>query len=739
MPQTAQMVKSVEKEIGASGTQVLKGVSYNTEDYNPALRQQGLMRVYDQMRNDSEVAASLDRISGPLLAASWDIEPSEDDPKGEEIADFVREVLITRSEKQSATDGTWTDFLRQAMLMLPFGFMAFEKVWGTDLKGRQVYAKFATRLPKSFYEFRFDINTGQFKEALQRVWKGSDWKEAVIPAEKLILFIHGREGDNLWGRSLLRTCYHAWAVKQGVFDVEAMRIERFGMGIPEYKVRDGADDPSAEEKAAAEKVVRELRSHERQGVYSPSSLELVIHYPTSGDSGAIELLNYCDAQIARSIGQEWVQLGDTNSGSRSLGEQKIQHAMLRLQGMGKLLEETINEQAIHDLVVRNFGARPGYPTCQVEDLDKMGGTMMAEIIAKLTPTSALRVDQPLRDLIREVMSFPPEDLATIEENIAPKMVGGEPKNLELMGGGEEQPASGEATGRGDKKQEPKAAVRMSLGAEWAPWRPLLDHERFAAFPDMARYLDLEPQRVWLRTVKPERDALIQQLVLDASTASDTALARGEFSNTDGMRNRLEGLLAEDMSRVYMRGRQSLVGEKRRQLAGLPYAASDMVFRFKAADDDEDEGDDVEPTKKQNEWVKRIAQGFVAVTIASLVSEAIRAGQSSRNAERSTERQRLDIDRALRELSEPIVMADLQGALTRTFINGRNEQAEQYRAETVLEIYSSAMDNGVCENCEAMEGETQLPGEHYFVTPNPSCFGDDRCRCITIYVFREQAA
>jgi hypothetical protein len=61
----------------------------------------------------------------PIRSADWYIEPASEDAADQEIADFITKAIF---EYPSLG---WDDVLRQALLCLPFGVMAFEKVFAS--------------------------------------------------------------------------------------------------------------------------------------------------------------------------------------------------------------------------------------------------------------------------------------------------------------------------------------------------------------------------------------------------------------------------------------------------------------------------------------------------------------------------------------------------------------------------------------------------------------------------------
>ncbi|TDB78748.1 hypothetical protein E1091_19625, partial [Micromonospora fluostatini] len=56
-----------------------------------------------------------------------------------------------------------------------------------------------------------------------------------IPVSRLVAYVLDREGGNWLGRSVLRSCYKNWLIKDRLLRVQAQTIERNGMGVPLYE------------------------------------------------------------------------------------------------------------------------------------------------------------------------------------------------------------------------------------------------------------------------------------------------------------------------------------------------------------------------------------------------------------------------------------------------------------------------------------------------------------------------
>jgi len=721
----ADLVRS-EPRIGGSGLVVFGGQLYNMADYNPALQGQQAMSRYEEMSTDAEIASGLSRIIWPLLAAKWVVEPADDTDEEVEIAKFCEKWVmgVGRNDPFAAK---WQDTLRHALLCLTYGFSAFEKTWGVDEDGKQVFANLFGVLPKSVDKFVFKTDgSGQLDYMLQRAWTPDGYKEAQIPAAKLMLFTFGREADNLWGKSILRNCYKNWFHKDKLLRVDGMRHERHGMGFTTITVDAGA---GVAVKDAAEDLIREARANERGYAVLETGQEVEIIYPTSQGTDVIGSVQYHDTQTAQVLFSEVMHMVSGNLGAKGANESKVDFVLAVLQGLATGVEEVFNSQAIVELVGRNWGARKVWPKLNCEDLSKLSGTSMAETLAQLLPagSGAITADVVLEQQLRESYQFPllPDDI--VEWRKEAERLNAKRK-IEMASQPIVQPVA-------EPGETPvvKAPLKIAASERVRTAREPFPHEVYCAYVETSAWLDQEPLRVWHRVVVPYRTQQIERIAKAARTVSDEDFSAGRFfpdPNVRLMKKSMTTALAAALSQSYMHGRAAILQERKRQLSGQPVVARTMQ---------EEDDFDLVPSKAQKEWTTRIAETFVTGLLGVFTLTAVDALKNARNADLSKADQERMVREALTSLSVPVQQADLGGAVVQSYTNGRNEQASSMWSDIETAFYSAVMDFGTCEECAELDGAEHEPNDPVYVTPNPNCRGDDRCRCVTIYVFREEAA
>ena len=195
--------------------------------------------VYEKMRrSDADVKAALLACKLPIRAADYQIVPGlKDNEPGfalaKQIADEVRENLFGGLESPTNT-GCWVTqnfetVKENALLCLDFGCAAHEDLWHID--GDKVrLRKLAPRLPYTFYRYHVDEDGESLLYLEQYGYRGNNFVNVLVPAEKLAYFVNDMEGAYFYGRSVLRAAYQHWYIKSQIYRIDAIsdRAQRPG-------------------------------------------------------------------------------------------------------------------------------------------------------------------------------------------------------------------------------------------------------------------------------------------------------------------------------------------------------------------------------------------------------------------------------------------------------------------------------------------------------------------------------
>lgn len=337
-------------KLGVSGTNIFGGII--TEEYNPELAGINGIKVYERMRkSDATVRASMSATQLPIRRASWRIEPASEDARDVEIAEFISRAIFDEMVMP------WDDFLRQALLMLPFGVMVFEKVFivkNIDGKDMVVWKKFAPRMPITITHW--ETLEGQAGIQQQAPTTGHS---ASIPIEKLLIFVNEIEGENWWGTSLLRAAYKHWDIKSKIEKIDAIAHERQGLGIPFVKMNSGYTD---EDVTAAKSVLQNLRASEEGYLIEPDDMDVEFKdMKSSTTRDPSKSIAYHNREIVLAVLAQFLDLGSSSSGSRALSQDQSEIFLQSLEAIANSFRGVVNNFAIKELVDMNYDNVEKYP------------------------------------------------------------------------------------------------------------------------------------------------------------------------------------------------------------------------------------------------------------------------------------------------------------------------------------------------------------------------------------------
>lgn len=382
-------------EIGQSGTNIFSGII--NEEYNPKLKDVTGINKYDEMRkSDGTVRAAITACQLPIRRANWFIEPASEDKKDIEIKEFVEKALFTEMSL------TWDDFLRQALLMLPFGVMVFEKVFdirnidGTD---RIIWKKFGPRMPTSITSWETEDGEKGIKQL-----PPNTGNEVSIPMEKLLVFVNEIEGENWWGTSMLRSAYKHWYIKTRLEQIDAVASERQGLGIPFVKLGQVYTEDDATQ---ATKILKNLRANEQAYLVEPP--DMTVEFKDMKASGVKDLMpsiSYHNRQIILSVLAQFLDLGSGSSGSRALSSDHSDLFLQSLEAVAKAIADVINKYAIKELVDYNFDNVDYYPELNFNGISRVNADKLSTAYQRFAQAGGIKPTKSDAQYIREMMGLP---------------------------------------------------------------------------------------------------------------------------------------------------------------------------------------------------------------------------------------------------------------------------------------------------------------------------------------------
>lgn len=394
--------KAPKREIGAVVTAGIIPWGSFIEDTErvPELQWPHSIEAYDVMRTDSQVEALLNGTFLPILNYRWQLNPNG--AKAKIVTAVARDLslpVVGKEQKNKPRRGqfrfSFKDHLRHALLATVFGHMFFEQVGAIDA-GMWRLRKLAPRMPASINEIVIEEDGG-----LRSIKQQRGVKEVEIPVTQLVAYVWNKEGGNWYGRSMLRSLYKHWLIKDRLLRIDAMKHERNGLGVPVIR---GPKGVSRRDRLAYASMAQQFKAGEAAGGYLPDDVTLELVGVSGSLPDTIGSVRYHDEAMARAFMMMLLQLGQTETGSRALGQTFESRLDLSLRSIASWLCDVFNEHVIEDYVDWNWGEDENAPLLEFEVDDTPGYT--ADEIVALIGAGALTVDSELEAYIRGEGALP---------------------------------------------------------------------------------------------------------------------------------------------------------------------------------------------------------------------------------------------------------------------------------------------------------------------------------------------
>lgn len=752
-------------QVGAPGN--LNVFGYLTgEDYNTDLDGFAMFANYNKMRlSDAQVNATLLMLKLPLKGATWIVKPGSDDAQDVAIADFVQANLID----DDALVRSWQHVLDNAMLKFDFGCSGAEIIWdvatGADAELGRVadvvqlarrgeyamlaaneitdgpaYAKvtdLAPRLPRTFYRWVMDEKTNRLKYLQQFGPKNGQYGYWNIDANRLALHVRAREGDNFYGRSVMRTSYPHWWWKQQLYRIDMIGHDRFHVGIPRASL-----GPSYQAATAPldkiEATLKGLRSHDRAYMVQPDGVIYDVYGQHSssgtGTSGLIQSVEHHNLMIARNILQSFSAQGEQRHGSFGAAKVTSDVYFDALQGEANEIGSELTHAVVRQLCDANFDMRDRkYPRVLCTDISAVDFPQLATALAALADKGILTPEDELEAWIRDLCDAPglPEAFKNMPRN-KPAPAPGQPTD-------QPPPSPGDPkTPKKDKKAPAKEPVQASKRASYeeagrtfgrepsdlerrvfdlhaVPSR--LDAEREHLITKMA-----DIRRTQLRVVarrlakqdartstKPFTDMRHAHIAMPQIAAMEQAIRETQRTVLDYGREQVR----HELKRQGVKLTRELAGKTTTPATNQQTATSALVTSAKLT-----------AKKQADAWQARIMEAGIRL--------------------RRTGLQKTELEqRIVRELDDEAdsgARRDAAAEVHEAFGVGRALEASDQREYIGLATYSAILDANTCDTCTELDGEEfEIDSADYEANmpPNANCDGGDACRCVYIYTAADE--
>lgn len=400
--------KLTTKEIGSSGTSVSGGIIIG-EEYSAKLQGRSALSKYDEMRrNDATVNAALDAVKLPILSAHFDVDAASDDQADQDVRDFVHTCLFHVID--------WDQTLNEILTYLDFGFSLFEMVFEPmDIDGTPRIALTKLGFRKQTTIERWETETGQ-----PGVVQVVDADRFSIPAVRLVRFTHRQEGDNYSGRSILRSAYKHWYIKDRLYRIDAVGHERQALGVVKIVTPTGAKD---DDKKKLRKLVQNMRANEKSYIEHPEGYTVEFMDMNAKSMKDTEpSINHHDRQITKNVLAQFLEIGAAgSSGTRSTSEDHSRLFEMAVENVAKKIVSTLQNTVVRALVDLNFNDRD-YPTLRVGKISDDNIPVLSDALSKFVTAGVLHPHKGDENTVRKMVGMPEladEDLNAMYEQAKP--------------------------------------------------------------------------------------------------------------------------------------------------------------------------------------------------------------------------------------------------------------------------------------------------------------------------------
>lgn len=378
--------------------------------------------VFDKMRRtDGQIAATLRAVSLSLGRLAWHIDPAQADPVVTKSIARQLDLPVLGEDRQQPkrTRGRFSfkDHQRLANLRLVYGHFPFEQVYSIEHdeevgRTQAILRKLAPRLPSTLAKINVDYDGG-LKSIEQHPLTALSltdrrripYKNHVIKVDRLVMYTHEREGGAWQGQSILRPIYKNWMLKDRLLRVDTAAAERNGMGVPWLTAPEGASEKDINKYA---ELAASFRSGDQAGGAGPAGSKLQLVGVSGQLPDVLARIKYHDEQITQNLFAQFLRLGVTATGSRSLGDSFIDFFMAAVDSIAEEFADTFNAHVIQDIVDLNFGESEAAPMLVAAPAKERKSLNATELIA-LAQAGLLYYDPELEAYVRERYGLPAGD------------------------------------------------------------------------------------------------------------------------------------------------------------------------------------------------------------------------------------------------------------------------------------------------------------------------------------------
>jgi hypothetical protein len=699
-------------------------------EFAPDLRWPASVWVYNRMvSSDSQIQGLMSGTVNPLVRFRWSIDPQDSDPEVYEALSKEIKLPVKGKEEEfrigrTRNRFTWAKHLPEALKFLTYGHSPFELVMEVDEEkyGDDLYhiLKIVPRPPSTISQINVqrDGELKGIKQFSSPFVGASNWQGPGIEAKNLLWYVWDKEGANWAGRSMLRSCFRNYVIKDMLMRIDAQKHERMGMGIPWFEAPEGASQELID---ALDELAEEVRAGDEAGLAVPAGAKLKLAGVEGNVPDTVASIKMHNEEMSKAFLMMFMQLGTTHTGSRALGSEMMDYFTYAQEGVAETIASQFTEGFVEQWVDWNFGEDVAAP--------------------RITYDRSAHEDVPTEDLVKMV----DKGLVTMDPELESYFR--KSRNLPLKS--QEQRTKEEADKAAEIEREEKAAEQPPPVPPPTPEPTPAKagggrrSKRVAAAPDAPSPVNL-----------PDRNLRRQPYDHEVAAATDFARIDEEWNaKRDALFDAVKELQAAQVDELHdliVAADGDLV-----QLSGITVEDTTHEAILASMQEMADEGIDQAATEAEDQGVTKAKRPKLSELEDSLTARAKAVGQiltkelagaagkkamDLTGGSLSPEEVAASVKEHLMGLTKARVKDQVSGATSNAQNSGRKLTM---RRNDPTNIYSSELlDENTCQACTGEDGtsftnmdeaEVSYPGGGF-----AECEGGERCRGTLVATYDEEA-
>ena len=364
--------------------------------------------TYARMRDDAACAAVPTFITTAITSARWRV-VSEDMETVEKLSEQMG--ISQEGAPYTSANGVSMAQILPELLTATYNGVAVSEIVHDRSMSMIGLGSVEHRPAGSLHAEPWVIEDGRLAQIRQNAITGGSGQTKVMDADACLVVSIGRKGNNYWGRSTLRSAYPAWFDKQKVMLLMVLGLERLAIPIMVASLRDEMTLPSPDQATKMDEVLKKFADGKISSIRGDSVHEIdLLESRGRGMIDPLAAMQWYDAQIFLNGALMFVQLGQSASGNRALGQTFTKMFYRSLIEIADLVAAELTAKIVQPLCLWNGWAMDARVTHEgLEQEDVLAFTEQVENVWKPIMEAEQAGDTETANVMREKVGLPMSD------------------------------------------------------------------------------------------------------------------------------------------------------------------------------------------------------------------------------------------------------------------------------------------------------------------------------------------